>query len=227
MAKEKKKPVRNGVLRLVLVLLAAIIEITFIILLLTYLSGYAEWVSLVIRVLTTLLVLGIFSRDRNSAINMPWIVLIMALPVVGVTIYLMIGFAFSTRRMSSRYRGLEERLRPFLRDDPAAEAELRSLRPTLAALARYLRTTAGYPIAKGGSVKYFSTAEAALEAQLEDLRSAEKFIFMDYYAIEDGESFQVIVVYESAPVLYKSDGTPYADWSAKLIETTTAKGGRS
>ena len=28
-----------------------------------------------------------------------------------------------------------------------------------------------------------------------------------------GESFNVVVVYESAPVQYRADGTPYADWT--------------
>lgn len=32
----------------------------------------------------------------------------------------------------------------------------------------------------------------------------------------DGEYFDVVVIYECTPVLYESDGTPYADWSFKL-----------
>lgn len=33
---------------------------------------------------------------------------------------------------------------------------------------------------------------------------------------DNDTSFNVIVVYESTPVLYKEDGTPYADWNAKV-----------
>lgn len=29
----------------------------------------------------------------------------------------------------------------------------------------------------------------------------------------DGDKFNVVVVYETTPVLYKADGTPYADWT--------------
>ena len=32
-----------------------------------------------------------------------------------------------------------------------------------------------------------------------------------------GESFNVIVVYEAAPVLYNAAGTPYADWSQAIV----------
>lgn len=34
--------------------------------------------------------------------------------------------------------------------------------------------------------------------------------------MEDANSFNVVVIYESTPVRYREDGTPYADWSAKL-----------
>lgn len=41
---------------------------------------------------------------------------------------------------------------------------------------------------------------------------------------EAPESFNVAVVYETTPVQYEKDGTPYADWSMKL-ETGDAEGG--
>ncbi len=42
--------------------------------------------------------------------------------------------------------------------------------------------------------------------------------------VEDADSFHVAVIYESTPVLYKEDGTPYADWTQKL-DSGTVKGG--
>lgn len=36
-------------------------------------------------------------------------------------------------------------------------------------------------------------------------------------SVEDGEHFNVIVVYETTPVRYQADGTPYADWAETLI----------
>jgi hypothetical protein len=40
----------------------------------------------------------------------------------------------------------------------------------------------------------------------------------------EGDNYNVIVVYESTPVQYKSDGTPYADWSY-ILDREAAKGG--
>ena len=47
----------------------------------------------------------------------------------------------------------------------------------------------------------------------------------DYKQLKDGESFSVVVVYESTPVRYHDDGTAYADWDAKLVEIGSTSGG--
>ena len=39
-----------------------------------------------------------------------------------------------------------------------------------------------------------------------------------------GDNYNVVVVYQATPVLYKSDGTPYADWSYTLDSGTTGGG---
>ena len=43
--------------------------------------------------------------------------------------------------------------------------------------------------------------------------------------LEDGTSFNVVVVYESTPVMYREDGTPYADWNVVLDDGTSEFGG--
>ena len=37
--------------------------------------------------------------------------------------------------------------------------------------------------------------------------------------LEDGDNFNVVVVYESTPVQYDADGVPFADWSLILDES--------
>ncbi len=42
--------------------------------------------------------------------------------------------------------------------------------------------------------------------------------------VKDSDNFNVVVIYESTPVLYDKDGQPYADWDAEL-ETGNVEGG--
>lgn len=50
--------------------------------------------------------------------------------------------------------------------------------------------------------------ETTSELQIEILKIPKK--------PEDGDTFNVIVIYESTPVLYDGEGNPYADWNALL-----------
>ena len=41
---------------------------------------------------------------------------------------------------------------------------------------------------------------------------------------ESGDGFHVVVIYETTPVLYREDGTPYADWNIVLHSGSTEGG---
>ncbi len=43
--------------------------------------------------------------------------------------------------------------------------------------------------------------------------------------LKDGESFSVVVVYESTPVRYRPNGDPYANWDARVVEVGSTSGG--
>ena len=46
-----------------------------------------------------------------------------------------------------------------------------------------------------------------------------------FQQLKDGESFSVVVVYESTPVRYHEDGTAYANWDAEIVEVGSTTGG--
>jgi hypothetical protein len=41
---------------------------------------------------------------------------------------------------------------------------------------------------------------------------------------DDAEAFDVVVIYETTPVLYDENGNPYADWSQKVVSDSTEGG---
>ena len=45
-----------------------------------------------------------------------------------------------------------------------------------------------------------------------------------FQQLKDGESFSVVVVYESTPVRYNTAGTAYADWNAQIVEVGSTTG---
>ena len=46
-----------------------------------------------------------------------------------------------------------------------------------------------------------------------------------FQQLKDGESFSVVVVYESTPVRYDATGAAFADWDAQIVEVGSTTGG--
>ncbi|MDD6810400.1 MAG: cardiolipin synthase [Lachnospiraceae bacterium] len=189
---EKRAATQNGISRLVFVALSMLLEITLIVLLFTELNRYAEWVNTFTRIFALILVLTIYGQHKTSAMKMPWIMLIMAFPIMGVALYLLIGLNGTTRKMRNRYEKIDEVLLPKLPANYDLIEQMKKEDESAAGIATYIQRFSGFPIYRNTDVQYYDDAAKGLEAQLAELAKAEKFIFMEYHAIEDKESWQRI-----------------------------------
>ena len=175
---EGSTSVRNGVKRMVFVVLSILLEVGLILMLVFHFSEYATWITILIRIFGMALVVLIYGEHKTASIKMPWIMMIMATPILGVALYLLIGLNGSTWRMRRRYEEIDRRLLPELKADPGTEKSLQDTDLTGANLSTYLKNHAGYPLYRNTEVTYYPEASEGLEAQLEDLSRAKKFIFM-------------------------------------------------
>ena len=190
-ALESESSVKNGTRRLILVLIAIVIELIGVFVLYRYFAEQAKWIVVVTRILAALLVLGIYSDTKPAAMKMVWIILIMAAPVIGVVLYLLIGLNGYTHHMRRRYEKVDAELMPMLKDtDALPSLDKRDRRA--ANIARYVHDRSGYPLYNDSAITYYADASKGIEAQKEDLKKAEKFIFMEYHAIEDAESWHAV-----------------------------------
>ena len=183
---------RNGVKRMIFVVISILVEVAIVYLFNVRFVRYAIWASALAHLVAAGAVLFIFGQHKTPSVKMPWIMLIMAFPVFGLTLYLLIGLNGSTRRMRLRYDEVDRQLLPLLKQGTEAEEKLEQADSTCARLASYLKNYAGYPVYNDTAVEYYPEATLGLEAQLKDLAEAKRFIFMEYHAIEDKESFHRI-----------------------------------
>ena len=190
---EKKANVKNGILRLVFAIIAILLELALLIgMFLTGLDRYAEIIAVASRILALLLVLGIYSQNKTASIKMPWIILILVLPAVGTAMYILIGLSGSTARMRKRFEKMDALLMPYLVQDKAAAQELQEKIPSCVGVSRYIDDESGYPLYHHAGVTYYPDASEGLAAQKQAMREAKSFIFMEYFAIEDAESWKEV-----------------------------------
>lgn len=105
---EGRAKTKNGVIRLCFSVLCILLEAAFIIIVITRLNEYAEIVNLLTRVFAGILVLALYASNQTSSMKMPWIILILVFPIMGVALYLLIGLNGGTPRnyeFDFRYAG--------------------------------------------------------------------------------------------------------------------------
>lgn len=153
------------------------------------LSKYSVAINLVCEAAALLLVLHIYGKHQNSAFKMPWIILLLTFPLLGLCLYLLMGHKNVTKRMRIRFEKIDPELLGHIRQDDAVIKCLEERDYQAANQCRYINDFGKYPVYKNTEVKFFPEAVDGFEAQLVALQDAEHFIFMEYHAIEEGESF--------------------------------------
>ena len=189
MAKQEHRPSGNAVIRITLVAVALLFQIGWLVLLALVLNEYSAKISFLSSVLSAAVVLKLYSKNINSATKMPWIMLILVFPVMGLSLYLMFVL-LSDPGVSKRLKHIREQTGKKLRQKTAVLTQLEERSPGIANQFRYLWNTAGAPVWNNTTVKYYGECAEAFEAMKRDLELAERFIFMEYFIVEDRSSFR-------------------------------------
>ena len=187
---EKREAIPNSVSRMLLAGIGVLLQVLWIFWLALKLNDYSTAIQVCTSVLTFLITLRIYGLHINSAYKISWIILILLFPIFGLTIYLLFGRSGAVSVMRRRFGENMTMLRryhaPILQQRRALPYPDRITRNH----ARYLQDRAGYPAYDNTDVTFYGDTCEALEAQKTALRSAEKFIFMEYHAIEDASAWQ-------------------------------------
>ena len=187
MEKKKRKRSGNSILRAVFVALSFLLQLGWILVQILALNN-SPYIAALTHLVVVLAVLRLYSKPTNCAYKLPWIMLMMAMPIMGLSLYLLTQLAVSTRSIRRRLDGMKRKNGAFL----ANEELPRGLAPEEENLAKYLLKYEGMPAWGDTAAKYYGETLDALADMKNDLEKAESFIFMEYFILEDGEAFSQI-----------------------------------
>ena len=114
---EKKEQVKNSIGRLMIAVIAIAAEVLFIAMLISSLNEKYTILATIFRIIALAIVIAISTKSASASVKLPWVVLIMLNPIIGVTIYFMVGFSGSTRKMRMRFLNVDNELFPLLNGD--------------------------------------------------------------------------------------------------------------
>ena len=89
---------------LFIVTLAIILQIGVIIVLLERLNEYYAIAHVILTILSVLIAINLINRNMNPDYKIPWLVLVLALPLFGIVLYLMFSKNYLTIRQQKKIK---------------------------------------------------------------------------------------------------------------------------
>ncbi len=145
------------------------------------------------QVAAILVVLVVVNKRSNPSYKIAWTVLILAVPIVGILVYFIFGRSELTRRTRKRMEAVNLEIEKELPGNQELLEELGEIDPAACRQAKYIREWAGFPAYKNTRTDYYSCGEEMFPDILKALESAEHFIFLEYFIVEEGEMFGAIL----------------------------------
>lgn len=171
-------------IRFIIAILLAVLEVAAIIGIVVVLCYYVPYFYILAWITEIACVIKIIASDDNPDYKVPWLLLILIVPVAGFMLY----FLFYSRKLKTKYvkRMKNLKAQSYDKEDGQLFEKLKSESPVAGAQAKMLCTVAETHLFTNTGQKYFPLGEDMFQSLLEDLKSARKFIYMEYFIIEGG-----------------------------------------
>lgn len=150
-----------------------------------WLEDYYFYIHAATVILSFMIAVHEVNKTSEPAFKTAWIMLIAFIPIFGTLLYLYLHFSPVTGEMQKAYAAQQKMTSSLMKQDEKIFRELTERHVQAPGLARYLRAKSGSPVYKNTLVTYYEIGEEALEAMKEDLRRAERFIFLEFFIINN------------------------------------------
>ena len=135
---------------------------------------------------TIIMILYLFNHRMDSTAKLTWMVLLAIFPFAGAIFLLYTQIGLGYRAIHARVKQLIGETKTALPQDETVLEKLEGDPYGTDDLHKYLARSGCFPIYDHTETTYFTLGEEKFDAMLRELEKAEKFIFMEYFIIEEG-----------------------------------------
>ena len=178
--------------RVVLVAFFLLIQVAVLVVMLLRFNNYFLPFYGVCVAISLFAVFWIVGRQSDPAYKIAWIIPILVFPIFGGLFYLLFGGNRLSSRTRRKMEGTDRKMEEVLRPDYKAD-ELSSLGEDAVHQARYLEHIAHCPVYGNTETEYYPLGELCFTRMVEELKRAERYIFVEYFIIEEGKMWDTIL----------------------------------
>lgn len=189
---------KQGIFRMIfsrsgLILVLLVVQVLFLFSIFHWFEEFLPHIYGGVVIFIVFMVLYLLNSSMDPTAKITWLVVVMLLPVFGALLFLYTQKNIGHRALRDHYAQLNKETEKSLTQNPETEKALRQSDPGAAALARYVGRSGCYPVYDHTSVTYFPLGEDKFKEMLIQLEKAEKFIFLEYFIVNEGEMWGEIL----------------------------------
>ena len=176
----------SAALRLVLVAVLLVAQIALVLLLSTLLKQRAALAYTALELVAFVCAVYIWTKPGTTSYKVGWIFLILFLPVVGLMLYWLWNGGRQSKRLDLKKLPRPQESACKQEESRLNIEKLRQSMPQWAPLASYLNNK-GFSLYRATDAVYLPTGRDFLEDMLSAMEKAERFIFLEYFIMAEGE----------------------------------------
>ena len=189
----KKKWLRALLRQRFIVIALLAFQFLFLLYLLQSSSALSDVIAGLFKVISVLVALYIFSRRDKSAYKLTWVFIILMFPIFGGLFYLLFNFQSTSKATERKITKIFKKTR-HLFDLPGSDYHLAVKNcPSHSSSITYINNFAGFPVYSDTATKYLSPGEEMFDKLLVELEKAEKYIFLEFFIIQEGKMWDSVL----------------------------------
>ncbi len=179
--------------RVTLVSLAILAQIITLSLMVWRFSNYFYVFDIAFMIMSVLVVLYILNRRIDPTYKIAWIIPIMILPVLGGLFYVLLGGTGLSNSMKSKMHTIVDKMKECLHQHPVTMNNLKIENKISFNQAKYIEKYSSCPVYDNSATEFLPSGEEFFERLIEELKKAEKYIFLEFFIIEEGIMWNTIL----------------------------------
>lgn len=179
--------------RLVLTSIIILLQFGWILATLYEAGNVNPFFNVVLRIISLVIALYVVYKDMRPHSKMSWIFLILFFPIVGCPCYFLFGRSEMTKKSRERMATLQAMVEPLRERQIDVEEHLKETDATAYKQMNGPMNIGKYPVYMEKDSKYYSLGDDMFVDMLEDIRKAEKFIFLEFFIMKQGYMFDTLI----------------------------------
>ncbi|MBO4982179.1 MAG: cardiolipin synthase [Lachnospiraceae bacterium] len=172
--------------RTLFVVLAFLIQFGLMIATYIYLRDYSLAVYAIFVILGILVVLHLFNGRENPDFKLVWMLPILMFPIFGALLYLYILIQPGTKIIKKRLERLSGETQSYVKQEESVRADLEAESGQMGRFSDYMYRFGHCPVYDRTEAKFYPLGDDQFQDILAELKKAEKFIFLEFFIVEEG-----------------------------------------